>query len=205
MFEMFSNTDLLAHICGQQSAEVLMRKYGSLSEMAKASLDELKTVDGVGECMAWSIKSAFTLASRLSREVREEYPLLDTPEKMADLLREETKLYQVERFQLVLVNTRRRLIRVEPIAVGTLDSVIIHPREVFYPALVARASAVVLIHNHPSGDPTPSEADIKLTRELIRAGKLLKVEVLDHIILGCRTTDRPKDFVSLREMGYFYS
>lgn len=205
MFEMFSNSDLLAHICGQQSAEVLMSRYDSLTELGKASLDELKATDGVGECKAWAIKSAFTLASRMSREVLNESPLLDTPERIADLLREESRLYQVEKFQLVLVNTRRRLIRVEPIAVGTLDSVMIHPREVFYPALVARASAVVLMHNHPSGDPSPSEADIKLTRELIRAGKLLKVEVLDHIILGAQTSERPNGFVSLREMGYFYS
>ena len=205
MFEMSSNIDLLAHICGQQSAEVLMGRYGSLTELGKASLDELQAIDGVEEYKAWAIKSAFTLAARMSREILNESPLMDTPERIAGLLREENRLYQVERFQLVLVNTRRRLIRVEPIAVGTLDSVIIHPREVFYPALVARASAVVLMHNHPSGDPSPSEADIKLTRELIRAGKLLKVEVLDHIILGAQTSERPKGFVSLREMGYFYS
>ena len=205
MFEMFSNTDLLAHICGQQSAEVLMSRYGSLTELAKISLDELKAIDGVGEHKVWAIKSAFTLASRMSQGVLNESPLLDTPERIAGLLREENRLYEVERFQLILVNTRRRLIRVEPIAVGTLDSVMIHPREVFYPALVARASAVVLMHNHPSGDPSPSEADIKMTRELIRAGKLLKVEVLDHIILGAQTPERPSGFVSLREMGYFYS
>ena len=205
MFEIFSNTDLLAQICGLPSAEVLLSRYGSLTELAKASLDELKAIDGVGEHKALAIKSAFTLASRMSREVLNESPLLDTPERIADLLREENRLYQVERFQLVLVNTRRRLIRVEPIAVGTLDSVIIHPREVFYPALVARASAVVFMHNHPSGDPSPSEADIKLTRELIRAGKLLKVEVLDHIIIGAQTPERPNGFVSLRELGYFYS
>jgi len=205
MFEMFSNIDLLAQICGQKSAEVLMSRYGSLTEVAKASLDELKTIDGVGERKAWAIKSAFTLASRMSREVLNESPLLDTPERIAGLLREENRLYQVERFQLVLVNTRRRLIRVEPIAVGTLDTVVIHPREVFYPALVSRASAVVLMHNHPSGDPSPSEADIKMTRDLIRAGNLLKIEVLDHIIIGTQTPERPKGFVSLREMGYFYS
>ena len=205
MFEMFSNIDLLAQICGRQSAEVLMRRYSSLTELAKASLDELKTNDGVGERKAWAIKSAFTLASRMSREVLSESPILDTPERIAGLLSEENRLYQVERFQLVMLNTRRRLIRVEPIAVGTLDTVVIHPREVFHPALVARASAIVLIHNHPSGDPAPSEADIKLTRELIRAGQLLKVEVLDHIILGIRTTERSNGFVSLRELGYFYS
>lgn len=204
MLDMFSNTDLLARICGQGTAEVLMDRYGNLTELAKVTVDELKTISGVGERRAWSIKAAFMLASRMSCEVRAEAPLLDSPEKLADLLREENRLYVVEQFQLVLLNTRRRLIRVESISIGTLDSVIIHSREVFRPALIARASAVILVHNHPSGDPSPSEADIKITRQLIRAGKLLKVEVLDHIILGQSTEARPRDFISLREMGYFY-
>jgi DNA repair protein RadC len=81
----------------------------------------------------------------------------------------------------------------------------VHPREVFKRAISASAACVVLAHNHPSGDPTPSEADIKVTRDLIRAGQLLKIEVLDHIILGSATKDRARDFVSLRELGYFYS
>jgi len=80
----------------------------------------------------------------------------------------------------------------------------VHPREIFRPAITSRAAAVILAHNHPSGDPTPSEADIRVTRDLIKAGQLLKIEVLDHVILGQRTTDRPKDFLSLRELGYFY-
>ena len=91
----------------------------------------------------------------------------------------------------------------EKISQGTLDTILVHPREVFKPAIAANASAVVLAHNHPSGDPTPSEADIKVTRDLIRAGQLLKIEVLDHVIIGRATQERPKDFVSLRELGYF--
>jgi DNA repair protein RadC len=86
-----------------------------------------------------------------------------------------------------------------------LDTILVHPREVFQSAISARASAIVLVHNHPSGDPTPSEADIKVTRDLIRAGQLLKIEILDHVILGRATVDRPKDFSSLRELGYFYA
>jgi DNA repair protein RadC len=124
---------------------------------------------------------------------------------VADLLREENRTYEVERFQVVLVNTRRRLLRVERLAHGTLDTLLVHPREVFRAALLAHAAAIILVHNHPSGDPTPSEADIRVTRDLIRAGQLLKIEVLDHIILGRRTSDRPRDYVSLRELGYFYS
>ena len=88
---------------------------------------------------------------------------------------------------------------------GILDSILVHPREVFKPAITANASAIVLVHNHPSGDPTPSEADIKVTRDLIRAGQLLKIDVLDHVILGKATADRQKDFLSLCELGYFYS
>ena len=84
-----------------------------------------------------------------------------------------------------------------------LDSILIHPREVFRLAIAANASALVLVHNHPSGDPTPSEADIRATRDLIRAGQLLKIEVLDHIILGRRAAENGRDYVSLRELGYF--
>jgi DNA repair protein RadC len=82
---------------------------------------------------------------------------------------------------------------------------LVHAREVFKPAISAQAAAIVLVHNHPSGDPTPSEADIKVTRDLIRGGQLLKIEVLDHVILGRATPERTKDYVSLRELGYFYT
>jgi DNA repair protein RadC len=111
----------------------------------------------------------------------------------------------VENFQVVILNTRRRLIRVETISQGTLDTLLVHPREVFKSAIAAGAAAIILAHNHPSGDPTPSEADIKVTRDLIRAGQLLKIEVLDHIILGRATSERSRDYVSLRELGYFYA
>jgi DNA repair protein RadC len=109
----------------------------------------------------------------------------------------------VEVFQIVLLNTRRRLIDIKQISQGTLDTILVHPREVFKSAISSNAAAVVLAHNHPSGDPTPSEADIKVTRDLIRAGQLLKIEVLDHVIIGRATQERPRDFVSLRELGYF--
>jgi DNA repair protein RadC len=120
-------------------------------------------------------------------------------------LRARNLVRDVETLQVLLLNTRRRLIRVEEITNGTLDTLLVHSREVFKAAISANASAIVLAHNHPSGDPTPSEADIKVTRDLIRAGQLLKIEVLDHVILGRATAERPKDYASLRELGYFYS
>jgi DNA repair protein RadC len=113
--------------------------------------------------------------------------------------------YRVECFQLAMLDTRRRLIRLVIISQGTLDTLLVHPREVFRHAIILSASAVILIHNHPTSDPTPSQADIAVTRDLIRAGQLMKIEVLDHVILGGKTTERPKDYVSLRELGYFHS
>ena len=139
----------------------------------------------------------------MARELQGATPVLDTPAGIADHLREENRSYEVEHFQAVLLNVRRKLIRVELISQGLLDSILVHPREVFRPAIAANASALVLVHNHPSGDPTPSEADIRVTRDLIRAGQLLKIEVLDHVILGRRGADNGKDYVSLKELGYF--
>jgi DNA repair protein RadC len=194
----------LKGISAIQVAEQLLNKFGTLDNLSRAAIGDLRGVKGVGRDKAIALKSAFTLARRMALEMRHEAPLLDGPEPIADLLREENRAYDVEHFQVVLLNTRRRLIRVEKISQGTLDTILVHPREVFKPAIAANASAVVLAHNHPSGDPTPSEADIKVTRDLIRAGQLLKIEVLDHVIIGRATQERPKDFVSLRELGYFY-
>jgi DNA repair protein RadC len=184
-------------------AQQLLQRFGTLENLARASLDELKQTKGVGRDKAIALKSAFVLAQRMAQEIQCEAPLLDTPQRIADLLREANRLYDVEHFQVLLLNTRRRLIRLEEISQGTLDTILVHPREVFKLAIAANASALILAHNHPSGDPTPSDADIKVTRDLIRAGHLLKIEVLDHIILGRRTEERPRDFVSLKELGYF--
>ena len=198
-----SNIELLSTLTGKPAAEALLQQYGGLTNLAQASFDELQNVKGIGKSKAAAIKSAFLLAQRLSKEAYPESPLLDTPERVADLLREDNRLYTVENFQVVFLNTRRRLIGRQNLSQGTLDTLLVHPREVFLAAIKAQAAAIVVVHNHPSGDPTPSEQDIKVTRDLIRAGQLLKIEVLDHVILGKRTDGRPTDFVSLRESGYF--
>jgi len=184
---------------GQQ----LVQKYGSLGALAQASLDDLQTVKGIGRDKAVTLAAAFALARKMAKELRQDAPVLDTPEAVANLMREDTRLRNVETFQILLLNTRRRLIDVAKIADGTLDTILVHPREVFKPAIAANAAAIILLHNHPSGEATPSEADIKVTRDLIRAGQLLKIEVLDHIILGRATQERHKDYMSLRELGYF--
>jgi DNA repair protein RadC len=193
---------------GANAVEVgaqLLRRFGSLQALARASVDDLRKVKGIGRDKAVTLIAAFTLARKMAEELQRESPVLDNPEVVAQLLRDQNLVKNVETFQVLLLNTRRRLIRVEEISDGTLDTILVHPREVFKYAIAANASAIVLAHNHPSGDPTPSEADIKVTRDLIRAGQLLKIDVLDHVILGRSTKERPKDYVSLRELGYFYS
>ena len=202
MLEQMTNVELLSTLAGKPGAQELLERYGSLSELNAASVDEIRQSRGIGPRRALAIKSALTLACRMSREARRDAPLLDTPEAVANLLREENRAYGVEHFQVVLVNTRRRLIRTELVARGSLDSVVVTAREVFFAAIAARAAALILVHNHPSGDPAPSTADMLVTRELTRAGRLLKIEVLDHIILGHRTLERPRDYVSMRELGY---
>ena len=182
----------------------LVLKFGSLSALARASVDELQCIRGIGQDKAVTLVAAFTLASKMAEEVQRESPVLDNPAAIADLLREQNRTKNVETFQILMLNTRRRLIRIEQVSQGLLDTILVHPREVFNSAIAARASAIVLVHNHPSGDPTPSEADIKVTRDLIRAGQLLKIEIIDHVILGRATVDRPKDYSSLRELGYFF-
>lgn len=184
----------------------LICKYGnSLQALARASVDDLRQIKGIGRDKAVTLIAAFELAKRMAGELHGESPVLDNPEAIANYLREENRTHDVECFRVLLLNTRRRLIRMEYISQGTVDTILVSPREVFRAAISANASAIVLLHNHPSGDPTPSEADVKVTRDLIRAGQLLKIEVLDHVVLGQRTVERPKDYASLKELGFFYT
>jgi len=208
-----SNADLIAILLrtgmkGYSALDIghqLLAKFQTLDALSRASLDELRQIKGIGRDKAVTLKAAFTLARKMAAEMRAESPVLDTPERIADLLREDFRPQVVEQFQVVLLNTRRRLIGMHKVSQGTLDTILVHAREVFKSAIAGNASAIVLVHNHPSGDPTPSEADIKVTRDLIRAGQLLKIDVLDHVIIGKPTAARTKDYVSLRELGYFYA
>ena len=138
-----------------QVAEDLLKRFGTLDNLSRATVAELRLTKGIGRDKAVTLVAAFTLARLMAKEIRGESPMLDTPESVADLLREENRAYEVEHFQVVLLNTRRRLIRVDHISRGTLDTILVHPREVFNGAIAANAAAIVLTHNHPSGDPTP--------------------------------------------------
>jgi DNA repair protein RadC len=136
--------------------------------------------------------------------------VLDTPEKTAAWYRANVASDvrynpDIEQLHVIPLSTRRKPLGVILVSTGTLDTILVHPREVFRPAIIVNAAALIVLHNHPSGDATPSEADIKVTRDLIRGGTLLKMEVLDHVIMGDPGVTNAGGYVSLRELGYFYS
>jgi len=149
-----NNQELLTHLAGPVAAEALVKQYGGLTNLAQASFDELRGVKGIGRGRAAAIKSAFLLAQRLTRESYAESPVLDTPERVADLLREQNRVYTAENLQVVYLNTRKRLIGVENISQGTLDTILVTAREVFRRAIAVNAASIVVVHDHPSGDPT---------------------------------------------------
>ena len=179
----------------------LFARFGTLDALARASVDELQKTKGLGRDKAVTLKAVFELSRRLSTESRVESPLLDTPESVAGQVREEALALRHERVWLFLLDTRKRLLRRDTLSDGLLDQSLIHAREVFRPAILASAHSIVIAHNHPSGDPVPSEADVRSTRELIRVGRIMHIELCDHVIIGRRTEARPIDWVSLRSLG----
>lgn len=156
-------------------------------------------------------RSKFTKLGEFRVLTLREVPRFGTanePERIADYYRKNISNdarfnADTETLVCVAVNTRREILGHYIVANGLLDTLICHPREIFRAAIIANSAAVVIIHNHPSGDPAPSEEDIKVTRDLIRAGQILKIEVLDHIIFGTKTEQCPKDYISLLGAGYF--
>jgi len=186
-----------------QVAQNILQKTGSLNALALATVDELKQVAGVGPDKAATLVAAFALARRMEQERREESPVLDNPATVVNFMRETNRLKNVESFQALLLNVRKKLIRVEEVSQRLLDTILVHPREVFRAAIVANAAGVVLVHSQRRSDA--ERGDIKVTRDLIRAGQLLKIEVVDHVIIGRATAERAKDYASLRELGYFYA
>jgi len=151
---------------------------------------------------------AFEYKLTALRETAPEVFQCDTPERAAQYWREHIATApafnpDVEGLYVLLLNTRRNVKGHVLISTGTLDTLLVHPRETYRAAIVGAASAIVLMHSHPSGDPSPSEADIRATRDLIRAGQLLKMELLDHVIVGRASEHQPRNHCSLRELGYF--
>ena len=184
-------------------ARSLLERYRTLTALAQATPDELvSAAPGMGRVKAQVLKAALELARRMAEESRPGSVLIRAPEDVAKLMRERVRPLQQEVFWVLVLDVKNR-IKGDPVEVtrGILDASPVHPREVFRHALQTPGAAVVLIHNHPSGDPTPSAEDIALTRRMIEAGRALGIRVLDHVVIGARADGREKDWFSLREAG----
>jgi len=166
-----------------------------LRELAGRSVEDLEGERGVGRAKATRLLAALELGARLASEGRGTAPVLQTPEDAARYLLPRYGARPVETFGLLALDVRHRLKKEAVVSVGCLTSSLVHPREVFQEAVVSRAAALLLFHNHPSGDPEPSAEDLALTRRLASAGALMGIEVLDHVVLGAGR------FVSLKQRG----
>ncbi len=183
-------------------ARSMLRRYGSLSGIAKASAEELTSTPGIGPVKAQVLRATLELGSRLAREATDAEYVIRAPEDVARLLRPRARTLEQETFWVLLLDAKNRL-KGQPLDVtqGILDASLVHPREVFREAVRAASAAIVVAHNHPSGDPTPSAEDVRITRQLVSAGRVVDIKVLDHVVVGRSSAERPQDFVSLRESG----
>lgn len=183
-------------------ADALLNRFGSLPALAREPVEEIARIPGMGSVKAQIIKAALELGRRLSGRMEDERTEVRTPADAARLIAGQAATLEVEQFWVILLDTKYRLRR-PPISIskGILDACLVHPREVFKEAIRACAAAVVLVHNHPSGDPSPSREDIKLTRQLIEVGRIMDIDVLDHVVVGGRSERNPAGFTSLRESG----
>ncbi len=200
-----SSQELLALVAGRgvpgrsvmTIAQELLARFGSIQGISNATIEELSRIKGIGTAKAAQLKAVFELGKRqeLERETNyESYDIRD-PQGVVRAVRKTIKDKAKEHFKLILLNTRNKIIGLSTVSIGTLNASLVHPREVFKDAIRHSASSVVVAHNHPSGNPEPSDEDVKITRRLVESGKILGIEVLDHIIIG-------KDaFVSLKTKG----
>jgi DNA repair protein RadC len=196
------DNELLAIILGHGApragaldvANAVLAATGGLHGLARASVDDLRQVPGIGCARAAQLVAAIEAGRRTLVRGRRDRPQIMTPRDAAALLLPQFGDRSVEHFGVVLLDTKHRVLRSTLLSVGTLDASIVHPREVFREATRGGAAAIVLFHNHPSGDPTPSDDDVELTQRLVNAGHLMGIDVLDHLILA------ETRYCSLKEM-----
>ena len=175
--------------------ELISHFSGNLRELAGADISEICAIKGMGLAKATSVKAAFSLASRFQARKLERFDRFTSPQQVFDYFHHEFRDSRKEYFLILLLDGKNRIIRRVQVSEGSLNQSIVHPREVFIPAVKESAAAIILVHNHPTGDPAPSSEDVAITRRLREAGDIMGIKVLDHIIIG------DGEFVSFVERG----
>jgi DNA repair protein RadC len=201
--EFLSEIELLAILLGSGTGEAsalelaaqVLSRFGGLKGLAAASCQELGTVRGVGPAKAALIQAAVQMGRRLAAQPAETRPVINCPDDVVKLMMEEMRGLDREHFRALLLNSKNQVLYADRIAVGTLSQSSVHPRELFKNAVKRNAAAVILVHNHPSGDPTPSRQDLDVTKRLARAGEIIGISVLDHVVIG------DNNFVSFKASG----
>ncbi|MDE5412444.1 RadC family protein [Alkalihalobacterium chitinilyticum] len=199
-----SNQELLAIILRTgskdesvlQLAQRVLQKFDGLTMLKDATVEELKEIKGIGEAKAVEVCAVLELGRRITSLKLEERYVIRSPEDVSRYVMEDMRSLTQEHFVCLYLNTKNHVLHRETIFIGSLNASIVHPREVFKEALRRSAASFICLHNHPSGDPTPSREDIEVTKRLGECGKILGIELLDHVIIGDRT------YISLKEKGY---
>lgn len=179
-----------------QLAHDIVHQFGSAQGLADATLSELCAIKGLGTAKAIQLKAAFSLGTRLSKHIFSPKYRIKHPVHAYNLVKDELAHQKREFFVVILLDTKGFVITQEVVTIGTLSETLIHPREVFYPAIRHKAASMILVHNHPSGDPSPSEEDHEVTQQLIDASALLSIPIQDHLIIGATS------YCSLRQHGF---
>ncbi|MCO5251568.1 MAG: DNA repair protein RadC [Candidatus Kapabacteria bacterium] len=200
--EVLSDSELLAIIVGSGTvgrsaidiARELLKKYSSLNHLARCDFSEFKNISGIGDAKAVSIIAAFELSRRIEIAPFSGKKIFRSPEEIAEYYIPRMRDLRIEIFKVLLLTSSNQIFRDLTITEGILNSSVVHPREVFRIAITESAAAIILMHNHPSGNPEPSKEDIKITEQIVQAGKIVGIKVLDHIIIA---GDKFTSFVSL--------
>lgn len=197
--------ELLAIILGRgtRNASAIVLAYrllescGDIVSLGRAGVDDLKKIPGIGFVRACQLVAAFEIGKRFARDPGLQGVSIRGPEDIAAIFMDGMKHLDREHFKAALLNTKNRVLKVVTVSIGSLNASIVHPREILKPAISASAASIVLVHNHPTGDPTPSREDIEFTRRFANCGDLIGIRLLDHVIIGA---DR---YRSLKEAGVF--
>lgn len=202
--ESLSNPELLAILLrtGTKSESVLhlanrlLNQFEGLYGLKDASIEELTSIRGIGKAKAVQIIAAIELGRRINNLQFQDRYVIKSPEDGANYVMNDMRFLSQEHFVVAYLNTKNQVIHRQTIFIGSLNASIVHPREIFKEAFRRSAASIICFHNHPSGDPQPSREDIEVTKRLVECGKLLGIEVLDHLIIG------DKKYVSMKEKGY---